>query len=231
MSMTVSSESLAAISLFTSLGQTDLDYISTITKQVTIRKNAELFAVGDESSDVYFVFSGKLVAKYYSETGREITYVTIPKGNFLGEFSAIDRLPRSATIICEEDATLGVVTSKDFNQLLLRVPEVSLRLVEKLVEKNRRLVNRIFESTVLTVQQRICREILRVQAQREKHAQNRITELTNFPTHYQIATSIGSHREAVTRELSSLEDAGIITSSRKRIQIKRQDLLRMLADV
>ncbi|MFD1159042.1 Crp/Fnr family transcriptional regulator [Roseovarius aestuarii] len=223
-------ESLKKISLFASMSHTDLAFIAERTKTLSICSQELLFSAGEKSSDVYFIFEGKLAVKYFSESGREISYTTVSSGSILGEFSAVDLLPRSATVVCEDDAILGKMKSNYFSEILVRFPVVAETVINKLVEKNRRLVNRIFEYDALTLRQRICREILRIQAQRERESGKKTRKLSNFPTHYHIATMIGSHREAVSRELSSLEKSGVITSGRRTLQIERQDLLSMLAN-
>lgn len=50
------------------------------------------------------------------------------------------------------------------------------------------------------------------------------------PTHYEIAARIGSHREAVTRELNELEAAGLIELGRGRIAVKSVAALRARLD-
>ncbi len=45
-------------------------------------------------------------------------------------------------------------------------------------------------------------------------------------THHEIAARIGSHREAVTRELNRLEDEKVIALGRREIRILALDFLK-----
>src|SRR5688500_16096621 len=55
-----------------------------------------IFAEGDDSREMYVVVEGEVVVTKTSQRG-EITLATLKKGDFVGEMSLLESLPRSAT--------------------------------------------------------------------------------------------------------------------------------------
>jgi len=91
----------------------------------------------------------------------------------------------------------------------------------------RRLTARVVEFSTLAVRHRIQAELLRLAGALPSGANTAI--LSPAPTHAEIASRISTHREAVTRELSWLEDKGIIAKEGRTLRLKDLGKLRMLA--
>ena len=53
----------------------------------------------DTSHDVFCIVKGRVRATSYSLAGKEVSYRDIGAGELVGEFSAIDGEPRSATVV------------------------------------------------------------------------------------------------------------------------------------
>ena len=69
----------------------------------------------------------------------------------------------------------------------------------------------------MTVRHRICSELLRmIEAQGTDEGEVLIDPA---PSHYQLATRLSTHREAVSREFSHLHSQGIIRVGRKKLTI------------
>ncbi|MBT4710402.1 MAG: cyclic nucleotide-binding domain-containing protein, partial [Alphaproteobacteria bacterium] len=58
-----------------------------------------LFERGQETSHVYFVIEGTVRVLNYSSSGRVVRFASVGPGGLLGELSAMDGLPRSATVV------------------------------------------------------------------------------------------------------------------------------------
>ena len=68
----------------------------------------------------------------------------MPAGGIFGEFSAIDKLPRSATIVAVSDCKLARMPAAAFFNLLRENNGVCVHLVELLVGKIRDMSERVF---------------------------------------------------------------------------------------
>jgi len=110
--------------------------MSTVKKQITIKKDTVLFKQGDAGDCAYVIESGKVLI--YIEKGNvEIPIAHIKKGEIFGEMSLIDNSPRSASVRAVEDTVLNKITkdqlidryqgSDQLVQLLLRVMMNRLR--------------------------------------------------------------------------------------------------------
>ena len=166
---------------------------------------------------VFFVLAGSVRISSYTEAGREVIYTEMSMGDIFGEFSALDRLPRSATAVALTDCVLGRMTSNSFQEMLRRHNGVAIQLLELLVAKIRKMSERVFEVSALAVRERVRRELLRL-ASDGMEFRNGIV-IRPAPTHYEIAARIGSHREAVTREFNRLESGKVIEVRRRQIRI------------
>lgn len=207
---------LHLVGLFDGLAVEDTNAIGEQCDWHRVERGADVIGQKQQSTDVYFILEGRVAAKGYSSEGKEVTYAEIQRGEVFGEFSAIDQAVRSATIQAIEESYLARMTSTAFRGLILQYPQVGLNLAELLVTKNRQLTNRMFEFSTMAVSQRICAELLRMWVACGSPPDGKIEPA---PSHYEIATRLSTHREAVSKEMASLARQGIIESGRKSITI------------
>jgi len=220
-------ERLQKIDLLRGLDHCDYDQLQNRCSLRQHKKNSEILRKNDDSTDIFFVIEGEVIARSFSEEGKEVSFTTIRSGELFGEFSAIDGQPRSASIAATEDSLIAQMTSKDFRELVLTTPELGLRLVELLVAKSRRLSQRIFEYGTLPVRLRVQRELVRLYDARDARTSGNLIQPA--PSHYEIATRIATHREAVSRELGHLVSENIIELGKRRIKICDIDRLRLIS--
>ena len=78
-----------------------------------------LFSEGDEGNEVVVLHSGR-VKVCGKRAGREVIFSVLDPGSVLGELSAVDGSPRSATVIALEPTDVAVIGVEDFREYLLR---------------------------------------------------------------------------------------------------------------
>ena len=93
-----------------------------------------LFYEGDKDPYLVLIIQGLVhVVKFDSHrTPKRIT--SVGSGKTIGEMSIIDGEPRSASAISASDATLMVMTTENFNQLINEWPGVAIILVQKIAK-------------------------------------------------------------------------------------------------
>jgi len=96
-------------------------------------------------------------------------------------------------------------------------PDAALWLARRLTAQIRDLTERVFELNVLRVSSRLHCELLRRCAAVTDSATS--VSLQPSPTHAELAACIGTHREAVTREMGYLAERGIIEQTRRCIVV------------
>ena len=173
-----------------------------------------VIGAGNTSTDVFFVLEGELQILLYSFAGREVSVRDIGPGDMFGELAAIDGLPRSATVIAMGDVRMLIMNQADFLACLEASPAASLFVARRLGAEVRRLTARIFELSALNVQARLHCELLRL-ARRDRNGDLTVNPA---PTHAELASRIGTHREAVTREMRALVQMNVIRNRRRSLE-------------
>jgi CRP/FNR family transcriptional regulator, cyclic AMP receptor protein len=208
---------LRVIALFEDLSAAEMARVEETCSTRSFQKNAQILGDQDPTDDVFFILEGTVRANSVSPGGREVIYSELSGGDIFGEFSAIDRKPRSTAVFAVTDCVVARMSSERFFELLRGNGAVATRLVELLVTKIRRMTERVFEVSALSVRERVRRELLRLAEHGER--QGRSVVIRPAPTHYEIAARIGSHREAVTREFNRLESERLLEVGRRQITI------------
>jgi CRP-like cAMP-binding protein len=181
------------------------------------RKGQMLIAQGSEASEVYLILSGRVNISVFSTNGRETILRDMGPGHLFGELAAIDGRPRSANVTVVEDATLVLVSAAAFRSFLVEVPEAGYWLATQLVARVRSLSDKSVELASQPVAARLVGELLRL-AEAHPAGPDR-SEIPRLPTHADLAARIGTHREAVTRELRLLAKEGLVVQTGRRLDI------------
>ena len=169
----------------------------------------EIVIAHDEAGrDLFFVVDGRARATIYSEGGREVSYRDIEPGDIFGELSAIDGGARSASVVAIEASRVARLSGTAFRELVDEEPGLAWALLEHLSAQMRRMTERVYEFSTLLVRKRLIRELLRLAGPQE--VSRDAAAISPAPTHGELAASISTHREAVSREMSALAKKGLI---------------------
>lgn len=213
--------------LFADLDDQALQNIADQCNWIQLGIDQQIVGQADSTTDVFFIAKGSIRVKIFSSAGKEVSYLDMHDGQFFGEFSAIDGETRSASVLTLSDTLIGKISAVDFNAILLEHPLVTQKLLKHLVGKARQLTDRVFEFSTLAVRNRLHCELLRLAG--EANGINSVT-IKHAPTHYELATRISTHREAVTRELKYLTTEDLIELRRGEIKILDIRRLRNLVE-
>lgn len=184
---------------------------------VNLRPSQIVIGHQDRTRDVFIVLEGNLRIELASLNGREVILADAGPGDLVGEFAALDDAPRSATVMAITAAVLACVPGDAFRRAVLGDPQSAEWLSLRLVKQIRLLTERIFEANALAVRSRLHCELLRLciaAGIRDNRAL-----LAPAPTHVQLASRIGSHREAVTRELQYLHKQDIVEQQGRELAV------------
>jgi len=105
-------------------------------------KGHVLFHEGDDGEDMYIIQSGRVAIKKKVKDG-DTTLAVLEKGDFFGEMSILERLPRAAKAEMVEAGDLIVISGETFGDMIKANPEIAVRMLRKqsirLRETNRQL--------------------------------------------------------------------------------------------
>jgi CRP-like cAMP-binding protein len=191
-------------------------------------KDTQIVRELDEDNNLYLIESGVLGVAQFSSSGKEVGYTELKPGENFGELSAIDGKPRSASVTALTDSEVTVMPFSVFKSLMESGSPASIEIMRQLTAMVRRLCDRIYEFTTLSVSNRIHAETLRLA---RKHLDlDGMARIAAPPTHAQLASRVSCNREAVSRELKQMENTGIIVKQGRRWIIPAIDDLQKMVD-
>lgn len=202
---------------FRGLEAGDLAKLSHAVKERSFSQGQLLFDREDNSNDVYFILTGRVLAVHWTSDGKEIVFSRIGMGSEFGELSALDGEPRSLSIYAQTATKALILPSRNFLQILDENPTVRHRVYRSLVARIRMLTERTHHQTTFSVSERVRAMLLRDTLDANVFTKGGI--LQDVPTHAEIGNTIGANREAVSRVLSAMNKAGEIESRRKQIKL------------
>jgi CRP/FNR family transcriptional regulator, cyclic AMP receptor protein len=194
------------------------------------RKGQIIIAEGTDNKDVFLIQSGQFRVFLYSSQGREVILRDIGAGHLIGEMSAIDDQPRSCSVMALGEAQVARISGTDFLRFLGEVPQAGLWMTRQLSDRIRDLTTRSFDLVTLPVGSRVQRELLRLAEEQHPHNASDMCLLSSMPTHADIAARIGSHREAVSREIGQLIEEGIVRKHGRTLEIRSISALHALQE-
>lgn len=193
----------------------------------TFKSREAIIAQDDDSGDVLFLLSGHARVNIYSPAGLRVSFRDLEAGAIFGELAAIDGEARSASVECVEGCSALIMPRQVFARALTEHPPFLMAVLAHLTRQVRRLTSRVFEFSTLAVRNRVQAEILRIAAPAPGGKESVVDP---SPTHEEIASRISTHREAVTRELSWLEERGIIARQGRVLRVRDLNRLRKLVE-
>ncbi|MEL6475716.1 MAG: Crp/Fnr family transcriptional regulator [Pseudomonadota bacterium] len=213
-----------------------LDQLDPATRRrleaaLTVRRFAsaeQIVAYQAPDRDLYFLLKGRARVKIYSETGRVVDFRSLGPGDMFGEVALIDGGERSASVVAETEALVGRINPSDVWHLIEDMPDLNRMLLKRLTRLVRDLTERVLEFSILPGALRLHRELMRM-VEVAGVAENTAV-LYPSPTHQTLADRISSHREAVSRQLSTLARMGVVRREEGRLVILDVDALRQLAE-
>ena len=103
-----------------------------------------IFTEGDLGTTMYIVQSGR-VRLFRMSGGNKRVLGTMEKGDFFGEMSILEGLPRTTCAEAEEDAELIEINSMTFDKMIKGNIEIAIRMLRKLSIRLRETERRVEE--------------------------------------------------------------------------------------
>jgi CRP-like cAMP-binding protein len=223
-----SSLGLRGIDLLQGLPQQRLDEISGQCAWRHFEAAQQLVARKAADRDLHFIVAGTVRVTSYSQGGRETSFRELAAGTSFGEVSALDGRPRSADVVALTPGLIASLPPAAFRALLRAEWIVNERVLLRLADLVRRITDRVLDLSTLSVQQRICHELLRLADAGGIEANQ--ARIASAPKHAELASLVSTYREQITRELSALARAGILAKDGHALVVRDIRRLQQLAE-
>ncbi len=216
---------LRRVAVFVHLDDAALDGLARLAEPRSFAAGAVVVGQEDPGNALFVLARGKVKAVLYGGSGREIILSIFKSpGDFFGEMSLLDDQPRSATLIADEPSTLLVLSRRDFQAHLAAQPRTAMNVLAELSRRLRRADEVIGNLALLDVYGRVARK-LREMAESDGEETEEGIVIRQRPTQQEIAATIGTSRETVSRVLSELVRRGFIDMTGRRLLVRRGFLL------
>jgi CRP-like cAMP-binding protein len=187
-----------------------------------------LFHEGDASDWVAVLLSGRAKVSFFTEDGTEVVLAVREPGDLLGELSALDKAPRSATVTAIDDVDTLVLTADAFQVYLESYPRLALELVRSLMARLRDADVKRVEFGAYDTVGRLARRLVELAERFGSPTEEGVT--IELPiTQQELAGWTGSSRESVAKALQTLRKLGWVDTARRRMVIRDLDALRRRA--
>lgn len=198
--------------------------VASRLRRIRAAKGRTVIGVGARTDEVFFVTDGEAGVALHSIDGREVSVRRLGPGDMFGDLAAVDGLPRSASVVALTDLRLAAISRADFLACLRSTPEAGLWFARRMVAEVRRLTHTVFELSALNVRARLLCELLRL-ARAAATGDGPGVIIRPAPTHSELASRIATHREAITREMRSLTELGVLHNHRRSLEFSDLDVL------
>ena len=188
-------------------------------------RGAPLFHENDESDSVVVVLAGRVKVSTVTDDGREVVLAFRGPGDLVGELSAIDRRPRSATMSAVEPVEALTLAASEFRAFLHAHPRVAILLLEMLTRRLRDADRKRVEFAAHDTVGRVSARLVEL-AETHGRAAGGGVEITLPLSQEELAGWTGASREAVGKALQLMRGLGWVATQRRRITVLDLEALR-----
>ena len=199
--------------LFSALSDAELGRLLERAELRSFADKQILFVEGEPCEGLYIITSGSVRIFKSSALGREIL-LTLQRGPAtVAEVPVFDGGPYPASAQAVGEVSAYHVSKHDFEELCRQNPEVSLKILAVAGSRLRTLVNVVHQVTFGGVRQRLAQWLL------DLESENGGSPFLLTQTHQELASSLGSVREVISRNLGRFQAEGLIRIENRQVWI------------
>lgn len=201
------------------------EVLKSVARVLLVRKADRGHAVvqkGSIGEHLLFLLSGRMQAVDLTADGREIGLSFLAPGDYFGELSVIDGLPRSASVVACEVCTYALLPRADALQLIYTHPLVAERVLKRLAAGIRQSSN---FRTIMGIPNAFQR-VYALLDHLSLVGPGGVVVIERLPTQQEISIMANTSRETVSRAFQVLIQRGVIEKVVKRLIVRQPEALR-----
>lgn len=188
-----------------------LKQVYALARELAAPAGSEVFAKREEATSMFIVLEGRVKIFSRSPARKRKTFALLSKGDFFGEMALIEGTTRTASAQALEDSRLLVIRKKDFWNLLSRDQGLALYLLNTVCARLRRANEEIESLLFQNMIGRVAKKVFDLARHASEPLSGGGKVLRARYTQQELADMVGTTREPLTRALSSLRRAGLIS--------------------
>ncbi len=206
------------------LDQKELEALEGIVSVRQLSKGEILFLQGDPATGFYVLLSGSVRIYKSSPEGKEYTLHHIQASQMFAEAAVFRGTTFPANAEAMAESMVGFFPKDRFVRLIADSPQISLKMISALSGFVREFNQQIEDLSLKEVPARLASHLLRASIQAKSD------QVTLDITKTELARSLGTISETLSRNLKKLGDLGLVRVDGKIITILDLQRLRALAD-
>lgn len=188
-----------------------------------------LFTEGESCGGLHIIAQGRVRLFKTSAKGREQVLALNHSGETIAEIPVFDGGPYPASALAVDDVEIVYISRDDFQAYCLEHPAVALKMLVETGARLRRLVGIIEELSFTTIRERLISYLVKLAKSEGQKTAHGITFQLSV-NHQELANQLGTVRELISRNLTRLQDEGLIEVKSKQITVKDIKILQTHLD-
>jgi CRP/FNR family cyclic AMP-dependent transcriptional regulator len=206
------------IDIFTGLSTSETKEIMACAKKQRYPHGSFVLHRGDVGDLIYLILTGSVKVVLAHLDGNEIILNILKSGDYFGEMSVFDYMPRSATIVAEEDCEFLIIPRETITSQISKNPKIALKMLSNMSRRVREANDQVNCLANLDAKGRVAQTLLKLSKNSCVKSENG-SRVIPRPLVRDIASMSGTSRETASRILTELTKSGIISLNKKHIVI------------
>ena len=198
---------LARVDILEPLLPEEVERLALLSSSMRLEAR-EAITLDEDRETLLLLASGWVRVHEPSAAGPDLTITMVENGTVVGQSGIAARFSRALRIEALQPSTLLVLGWEDFENLVFRHPEVGIKTLRLLSKRLAVCEARLSDMVHKEVPARLAGLILRLSEYEGLVTDDGSCRIPTRYTHQQLASLVGSNREAVTRAMGRLRREG-----------------------
>jgi CRP/FNR family cyclic AMP-dependent transcriptional regulator len=212
-------EVFAKVPLFEGMSPEERQALARAATLRTYRRGEVIVRQGQPGETFFVIVRGRVAVSILSPEGREVVLNTLGDGDHFGEMALLDDAPRSASVVAQEKSDLASLSRPVLFGLLKNNFALTRGLLAAFSRRLRRANATIEGLASLDVKSRLARYFRELAVTRGRRAGGGWSVVVR-PSQREIADTIGSSRETVSRTMTQMAAENLIVPKGKAVYVK-----------
>jgi CRP/FNR family transcriptional regulator, cyclic AMP receptor protein len=220
---------LSMVDILGPLSPEEMEDLAKRTPDTFLEQGDVLYSPQNGTERLFILKKGRVQAYEVDRSGEEITLSVVEGGSVFGEMALTGQSLEGLYVRALIPSTVVSLKREELEGLIMKKPEVGLRLVQELAQRLHDSEARYSDVVGKDVPARLATLILKL-LESEGLVSSENYRIPTRYTHEQLASMIGCKRVAVTRAFSRLKEIGAVQLKERRIVVKDRMALERLAE-